>query len=118
MNMMKRELVCILCPRGCALTADITPDGVTVTGNACPRGAQYAVDECTHPVRTVTSIIRVENRPGTMVSVKTAVPIPKEKMSAVMARIRAATVAAPIRIGDVLLTDICGTTVIATKAID
>ena len=34
---MKREMICIICPKGCALCADMGPEGITVTGNTCPR---------------------------------------------------------------------------------
>ena len=114
---MNRTLTCIICPRGCTLTVTGEKDALTVTGNACPKGAQYATDECTHPVRTVTSIVRVSNREDTMVSVKTAAPVPKENIFDVMERIRAAAVEAPVHAGDVILTDVFGTEVIATKTI-
>ena len=115
---MNRNLVCILCPRGCNLTAQIEGQTITVTGNSCPRGEKYAMDECTNSVRTVTSILRISNRDGIMVSVKTATPIAKERMFEAMEVIRNASVEAPIRIGDVLLTDVCGADIIATKNID
>ena len=114
---MTRNLTCIICPRGCSLTAEINGQEVSVTGNACPKGAQYAKDECVHPMRTVTSIVRVANREDQMVSVKTAAPIPKEHIFDVMERIRAAKVDAPVAIGDVILTDVFGTQVVATKNI-
>lgn len=114
---MERKLICIICPRGCALTADITESGVTVTGNACPKGAEYAINECTNPVRTVTATVRVSNRYNTMVSVKTAAPVAKDKMMDVMAALRKTQVEAPVAIGDVVLKDICGTSVIITKAV-
>ena len=47
---MKKELTCIICPRGCSLTADIQDGTVTVTGNTCPKGEEYAIRECTNPV--------------------------------------------------------------------
>ena len=115
---MERNLVCILCPRGCNLTAKIEGETITVTGNTCPRGEKYAIDECTNPVRTVTSILRISNRDGIMVSVKTTVPIAKGRMFEAMEIIRSASVAAPVRIGDVLLRDVCGADIIATKNID
>ena len=87
---MKRNLTCIICPRGCALTAEITDSGVTVTGNACPKGEEYAINECTNPVRTVTACVRVANRENTMVSVKTDAPVPKDKMMDVMAALHQA----------------------------
>ena len=115
---MERKLVCIICPRGCALTADITDTGVTVTGNACPKGAEYAINECTNPVRTVTATVRVANRYNTMVSVKTAAPVPKGKMMDVMAVLRKTQVEAPVAIGDVVIKDICGTSIVITKAVN
>ena len=90
--MMKREITCIVCPRGCRMTADIQGETITVTGHTCPKGEEYAINECLHPMRTVTATIRVANRKDTMVSVKTEVPVPKEHMMDVMARLRAITV--------------------------
>ena len=52
-----------------------------------------------------------------MVSVKSAAPIPKGKMMEIMQRIRAAEVAAPVRIGDVILPEVYGTDIVATKEI-
>ena len=89
-----------------------------VTGNACPKGAVYGHDECLHPTRTVTSIVRVANREDVMVSVKTAAPIPKENIFDLMKVIRATSVEAPVAIGDVVCRDVYGTDVVATKAID
>ena len=45
---MTRNLTCIVCPRGCQLTVELGADGavLSVTGNTCPRGKQYAIDEC------------------------------------------------------------------------
>ncbi len=115
---MKRNLTCIICPRGCALTAEITADGVTVTGNACPKGQEYAINECTNPVRTVTATVRVSNRHNTMASVKTVTPVAKDRMMEVMAALRNTKIEAPVKIGDVILTDVCGSDIVITKAVD
>ena len=115
---MNRTLTCIICPRGCTLTAEISGSNVSVTGHTCPKGAEYAINEIQHPMRTVTATIRVANREDTMVSVKTSSPVPKERMMAVMAALRSHSVNAPISIGQTLLQDIEGSTIIATKGID
>ena len=114
---MKRKFTCIICPRGC--TVDLTREKgqFTVSGNACPRGEKYAIDECTNPLRTVTSVVRVKNLPDTMVSVKTQAPIAKNKIFEAMAQIREAEVTAPVKIGDVIISDLFGTNVIATQNI-
>ena len=78
--MEKRELTCIGCPLGCALTVEI--DGnevVSVTGNTCKRGDDYARKEVTNPTRIVTSSVRVEGGTLAAVSVKTKEDIPKEE---------------------------------------
>lgn len=114
---MKRNLTCIICPRGCALTAEISDRVVTVTGHTCPKGEEYAINECLHPMRTVTATVRVSNRPNTMASVKTAQPVPKERMMEVMALLRQTQAEAPLSIGDVVLTDVFGTDIVITKNI-
>ena len=115
---MERKLTCIICPRGCQLTVTGEADSLTVTGQACPRGQVYGINEVSNPVRTITSIVRVENREDCMVSVKTEQPVPKDKIFEVMALIRGTTVTAPVKIGDVIIDGVYGTQVIATKNID
>ena len=112
---MKKELICIICPRGCTLTVDTDKNPAEVSGNACPKGAAYGRDEVLNPTRTVTSIVRVANREDTMVSVKTSCPVPKDKIFDTMKAIRASRVNAPVRIGDVIIHDLFGADVIATK---
>lgn len=114
---MNRSLTCIICPKGCSLTINGEAENLTVSGNACKRGAKYAMDEYTHPMRTVTSSVRVANRQNIMVSVKTADTVAKESIIDVMEQIRSIKVSAPIQAGAVLLHSVCGTDVIATKSI-
>ncbi len=111
---MKRDLTCIVCPRGCSLTAEVSGDKVTVTGQGCPRGQEYAINECLHPVRTVTIALRVANREYTMVSVKTQNPIPKEKMMDAVAMLRALKLQAPIAAGDTVCDSVFGSPVVST----
>ena len=112
-----KELTCIVCPRGCRLKVD---DNMEVTGNACPRGKIYAINELTNPTRTITSSIRVSNRPYTLVSVKTDKPIPKDKMFDVMKEIDKLTVEAPTQIGQIVKANILGldSNIIITKNIE
>ena len=54
---MKKEMICIVCPKGCILKVDESAEApvthADVSGNKCKRGAVYAVDECTNPVRVL-----------------------------------------------------------------
>lgn len=111
---MERELTCIVCPMGCRLT--VTLDGKTVTevkGNTCPRGKEYAQNECTNPVRTITSTMLCSD--GTMLAVKTDRPIPKDKMFECMQIINRNVVKLPVKVGDILLENIFGSNIIATQ---
>lgn len=105
---MVRELTCIVCPRGCALRVEIEEGkDLIVTGNACPRGVQYAIDECTHPMRTITTTVRAED--GSVIPVKTDRTIPKEKMFECMVEINKAVATLPAHVGDVVIENVLGT---------
>lgn len=111
---MEKTLTCIICPLGCTLTAQLEGKKVlSVTGNTCPRGKEYAESECVNPQRTVTSTVLCSD--GTLVSVKTDRPIPKEQMAACMARINETVAQLPIAIGDVILKDVYGSNIVATQ---
>ncbi len=105
---MVRELTCIVCPKGCGLKVELDGNTVTsVTGFTCPRGKQYAIDECTHPMRTITSTVRAEN--GEVVPVKTSTSVPKELIFDCMREINRATLKLPAKIGDTVIPNILGT---------
>ena len=104
------NLICITCPKGCHLCVD-EENGYAVTGNSCPRGAVYGKSELLHPVRTVTSTVRVEGASIPRLPVKTDRPLPKEKMFECMALLDGIEVQAPVHVGDVLAANILGTDV-------
>lgn len=105
---MTKELICINCPMGCALTAEVE-DGkvIKVSGNTCKRGEIYARNELTAPVRTVTTTAITSN--GKPVPVKTRETVPKDKMFEVVAQIKAVTVPLPVKMGDTVLENAAGT---------
>ena len=115
--METRELTCISCPLGCALTVSIDGDNITVKGNTCPRGEIYGKKEVTDPTRTVTSTIPVSGGDIARVPVRTASDIPKGKIFEVMKEIHEAHAAAPVSIGDVVVENAAGTgvNVVATR---
>ena len=115
-----RELICIGCPLGCPLTVEMKgTEVVSVTGNTCPNGDRYARKEVTDSRRTVTSTVRVLGGSLPVVSVKTAQDIPKNKIFDCMQELATIRVKAPVREGDVIVSNIAdtGVSVIATKEI-
>lgn len=106
--MKTRELTCIVCPRGCSLSVIFDEDGAIadITGNLCPRGRAYAIDECTAPKRVVTTTVRCSD--GTVIPVKTAESIPKSLVFEVMKVINTTVISPDKAIGDVIIEDVAG----------
>lgn len=116
--MESRTLTCICCPMGCQITVETNGDEIiSVSGNTCKRGDTYARKEITAPSRTVTTTVRVAGGAVPVVSVKTRSDIPKGQIFACIRCLKDVTVEAPVRIGDVILSDVAGTGVdiVATK---
>lgn len=112
-----KEMICIVCPRGCHLLID---DDNNVTGNFCPRGAKYAINELTHPTRTLTTTVKIDGLFEKRLPVKSDVPLPKEKIFEAMEKINNISVNPPIHIGDVIIKNILGlnANIVATKNIE
>ena len=111
-----KEMICIICPRGCHLVVD---DDLNVSGNTCPRGAVYAKQELTHPTRTLTSTVKIISENEVALPVKSDKPLPKEKIFDAMEVINKTCVKAPIKIGDIVVKNIFGldVNIVATKDI-
>lgn len=109
--MKTKELICVSCPIGCAVTVTLDDNNevVSVTGNTCKRGDSYARQECTHPERMLTSTVKVTGSRLPVVPVKSAKPVPKELLLDCMQEINRVTVQAPVHIGDVVLANIMNT---------
>ena len=111
-----KELICIVCPKGCHLRVD-EENGYAVTGNNCPRGEAYGKNEITNPTRVVTSTVKIEGAAYRRCPVRTAAPIPKGKMMDVMRALNSVDLVSPVVEGDIALADVAGTgvNVIVTK---
>ena len=106
---MKKNLICVSCPLGCPIEVEIeNGEVVSVTGNTCKRGDSCARTEITNPVRSLTTSVKVEGGMHPVVPVKSSAPVPKDKMFDCMEAINAVTVKAPVKIGDVIIENICG----------
>ncbi len=117
---MKQLITCISCPVGCRM--EITVEGekvVSITGNGCKRGEVYGRQESISPERMVTAVVQISGRRMPL-SVKTKSPIPKKDIARCMREIHALRLNPPIRMGQVLLENVCGSgvPVIATKTVE
>ena len=53
-----KNLICIMCPMGCELT--VNEKTMSVSGNNCIRGEQYAKSELIAPKRIVTALVKTK----------------------------------------------------------
>ena len=115
---MNKVLTCILCPNGCELKIEHDKENIlSVSGNKCGKGADYADQEIKSPMRNIASSVLVKNGDMPLCSVRLSDPIPKNRIFDVIEEIRKASVNAPVRIGDIIIKNVLGlkSDVIATR---
>lgn len=118
--MAEHTLVCILCPLSCSLTVQESAGKITeVTGYTCKLGKEYAPQELLHPLRMVTTTVKMQGADITRLPVKTSRPIPKEKIFAFMQEIAPLIVNSPVVCGQVIKKNVAGADadLIATRSI-
>lgn len=116
---------CTTCPSECLLTVEVERDADgavvevrSVTGNSCPRGDKFAHQELICPMRVLTTTIAVSGGDEALLPVRTAEAIPLALHAQAMNFIRGLVVNAPIRIGDVVLEDLLGTSIDLVASMD
>jgi CxxC motif-containing protein len=108
----------------CALETEVVGDGeerrlVTLSGNTCRRGADYAVSEVTCPKRTLTSTVAVIGAAIPRCPVRSKEEIPRTAIPSALQEIAGITMKAPVTSGQTILPDLAGTGVplIATRGL-
>ena len=118
---MKRIFTCIICPNSCEMEAEYEGTEIfSVTGNLCPKGKTYVLQELTDPRRTIATSVRVLGGELPLASVRLTSAIPKTLIFEAMRQIEKITLHAPVRIGDVVISHLLGQNcnVIVTKNVD
>ena len=106
----KQTLTCIVCPIGCKITVLLLDNKVvSIVGNKCKKGVEYGVDEALNPRRTLTSSVLVTGGIWPLASVKSSQPIPKQKITQVLACIKEITVTAPVEAGQIVISNAANT---------
>lgn len=118
---MTREetIICVGCPLGCEIKLTLS-DGdevIEVGGNKCKEGKQYALEEFSNPVRTLTATVLTQDSSQPLLPVRTSKPILKTLLRQGMNIIADTIVKPPIRMGDVIVPNLLdtGVDVIATS---
>lgn len=107
--MANAQYTCVVCPVSCLVTVTETPQGLAVSGNQCKRGERHAIAEHTEPLRMLTTTVAIRGGTLPRIPVISTQEIPRAKLRACLAALYKLRVTAPIRCGDVLVADICGT---------
>lgn len=114
---MKKEIICTVCPRGCHVMVEGEGENViSLEGYGCKRGQEYASAEFAHPVRILTTTVKLAAQ-ADLLPVRSNAPIPKEKIMDCMAVIRGVEAKTPVVRYDVIVANICntGVDIVATK---
>ena len=117
---MEKEIICTVCPRGCNIL--VKGDGTkvdSVEGYGCKRGISYAEAEYSNPVRILTTTVKIQGKDNDLLPVRSNQPIPKAKIMECMEVIKQTQVKLPVKIHEVVVSNICGTGVdiVATKTL-
>ena len=108
----EKKIICITCPQGCMITVKGDKETGTiesVEGYTCNRGKIYAENEFVHPLRILTSTVKVLNADAPSVPVRTRTAIPKELLFTGMAEIKKISLSGSVSCGDVIVSDFLGT---------
>lgn len=119
-DIKKRKITCIICPLGCEIEVETKNENgeiLSITGNRCPKGKDYAKQEITAPKRIVMSVMNVRGSIFPTVSVKTSKPVLKKLIPKIMEELSKIELEAPIAIGDVIIRNVAGTEadIVATR---
>lgn len=112
-----KEMICICCPIGCNLKIEKVAENYLVSGNKCPRGNSYGIEETIAPKRTITSTVKIKGGLYPMLPVKTSAPIAKALIFEVMKILSHIEVAHPVKTGDIIISNVANTgiDIVATK---
>lgn len=106
--METKEFPCIECPKGCRLSVTIDGGAVSVSGNSCPKGAEWGAKEAVLPMRTLTSTVAVQGSARRRLPVRSSGEIPLARIKDAMAALDTIVVRPPIAYGDAILRDALG----------
>ena len=107
---MKKTVICTTCPSGCEMEAVFTDESdLTVTGNRCPRGKAYCINECFNPKRTFTASVKIEGCKRAVMPVRSKEAVPKDKLMECIEEVHKIVLKAPVKSHDVIIENAAGT---------
>jgi CxxC motif-containing protein len=117
---MNKEFICIVCPNSCRLKVSGEGGVFKVSGNECKRGEQHGIQEYQEPLRMLSTTVAVQGGALPRLPVISTGEIPKIKLNECLALLYKMELAAPLRCGETIVKNICGTgaDVIASRTLN
>jgi len=110
---LKKEIICIICPKGCQIQVEGEEKNIySIKNNECSRGYEYAKTEFINPCRILTSSVHLEgnSRNGRkMLPVRSSKVISKKLLMSCMKEIKNKRVKAPVRLHQIIIPNILNT---------
>jgi CxxC motif-containing protein len=101
---------CIVCPIGCQLEITVNDDeSISVTGNRCKRGEEYAQEEYRDPRRIITATAAISDGTLLRIPVRSSEGVPVESLVPYLNAVYELRLAAPVKRGEVIASDVAGT---------
>ncbi len=107
--MEKASYTCIVCPLSCKGTLTLDQDGYATEGYLCKKGTEYAINEYTNPKRMLTTTVKINHGMYPNLPVVSNKEIEKSMMFTCLELLHHLQVEAPVKAGDIIAKDICGT---------
>ncbi|MDO5734389.1 MAG: DUF1667 domain-containing protein [Eubacteriales bacterium] len=108
--MEKKEMVCIVCPRGCHIKVFQDEEQEwQVEDYGCKRGIEYGISEMTEPKRMLTTTVKVKGGIYPRIPVIGDKETSRAKLKDCLNILHHLELKAPIEAGEVLIANIGGT---------
>jgi len=117
---MRKDIICTICPIGCNISVEGEGDNISsISGYSCKRGIEYGKNEFSHPVRILTTTVKVAGTEQ-LLPVRSSRPIPKELIMKCMEEIKKVKVSEKVKRYDVIISNICGSEadIVATGSLE
>lgn len=115
-----KKYTCIVCPMSCdiVLKAD-NGKIIDVSGFTCKRGENFARNEYINPLRTLTTVVKLENSDYNCLPVISDGSIPKDMIGKSLENLKKISIKAPVAKGNLIVEDLLstGVNIIAAKSV-
>lgn len=115
-----KKYTCIICPMSCDIVLKAENGKIIdVSGFTCKRGENFARNEYINPLRTITTVVKLENSRYNCLPVISDGSIPKDMIGKSLKFLKKISVKAPVTKGNIIIENLLstGVNIIAAKTV-